>query len=536
MLGKSATYAALSLIFLVCSHRVLASGMEQVGDVSFPISCSADGVQEAFDHAIALLHNMTYVVAGHEFRQITADHPECAMAHWGVAMTLIHPVWPQLPTNHELQRGAAELALARGGSDKTKREEDFIDALGAFYDERESVDHWTRIRRWDAAQAALFEKYPTDDEALAFAALLHIAAAPKDDLEFRMNRDAGSHLEALIERRPKHPGGIHYLIHAYDNAPLAERALGAARSYGAIAPEVPHALHMPSHIFTRRGLWPESVAWNIRARAASRNVPVDGGLYGGFGHSSDYMTYAYLQQGKDDEAREVRDVLFSVELENHFGNAYALAAIPARIALELGDWKRAAALEVRNQKSLLWDDHPAYLGITHFARGIGLARNGQLEEVEQSARALGEISERLKEGSPYWAKQVAIQKSAVEAWGAYAARRLGEAFTLMQRAADAEDALDKHPVTPGPVLPAHELYADMLSLEGRWAEALAAYETTLRTSPNRFNSLAGAGVSAERLGDADKARVLYGQLLMVAGDGNTTRSGLARAREYLDRN
>ena len=281
-----------------------------VGDVSFQISCKADGVQAMFDRGVALLHHMTYEVAAREFSKAAKADPTCAMAHWGIAITLIHPVWPGQPSENVLAQGSRELARARI-LHKTDREASYVEALAAFYDDYENVDHWTRIRRWDEAQTAVRERYPIDDDALALAALLHIAASPKEDLEYRFNREAGALLESLRARRPRHPGAVHYLIHAYDNPPLATKALAAARSYGSIAPDVPHALHMPSHIFTRLGLWLESVEWNIRSREASRNLLVDDAIYKEFAHASDYMTYAYLQAGRDADARKASEALIA---------------------------------------------------------------------------------------------------------------------------------------------------------------------------------------------------------------------------------
>ena len=242
-----------------------------VGDVDFEISCVSDGARQAFNRGIALLHHMTYEVAEMEFSKVAKADANCAIAHWGIAMTLIHPVWPGKPTSEVLERGTEVLARA-ATLRSSVREKAYIDALGAFYRDWRTVDHSDRIRRWSKAQTAVFERYPDDDDALAFAALLSIAAAPKDDLEFRFNREAGAQLEQLLARRPRHAGAVHYLIHAYDNPPLAEKALAAARSYGSIAPDVPHALHMPSHIFTRLGFWMESVEWNIRSREASRHL------------------------------------------------------------------------------------------------------------------------------------------------------------------------------------------------------------------------------------------------------------------------
>ena len=505
-----------------------------VGDVSFRISCKSDDLQAVFNRGVALLHHMTYEVAEREFSKVAKADPDCALAHWGIAMTLIHPVWPGQPAEDVLARGASELARAEALS-KNEREASYIEALAAFYDDWKTVDHGNRIRRWDEAQTALYERYPNDDDALALAALLHIAASPKDDLEYHFNRESGALLESLRARRPRHPGAVHYLIHAYDNPPLATRALAAARSYGSIAPDVPHALHMPSHIFTRLGLWVESVEWNIRSREASRGLVVDGAIYKEFAHASDYMTYAYLQAGQDMDAREASEVLTEApRIQDDFVSAYAYAAVPARIEMERADWKRAAGLDPRQPSHISWDTFPSCEAISHFAKGIGAARSGQLGIARAAVARLDYLVRELEaNGLAYWAKQTVVQKQAVEAWVQLAEGRTQPALISMQAAADAEDALDKHPVTPGAVLPARDLYADMLFEVGKFDEALAAYETTLEFSPNRFYSLAGAGMSAEKAGRPADAGRHYARLVEIAGNGDASRTGLAQARAVL---
>jgi len=477
---------------------------------------------------------MTYEVAEREFSEVAKADPSCAMAHWGIAMTLIHPVWPGQPSKEILARGVGELARART-LQKTTREAAYIEALGAFYDDWETVDHRSRILRWDQAQATVREKYPNDDDALALAALLHIAASPKEDLEYHFNRESGALLESLRARRPRHPGAVHYLIHAYDNPPLAMKALAAARSYGDIAPDVPHALHMPSHIFTRLGLWVESVEWNIRSREASRSLIVDGAIYKEFGHASDYMTYAYLQAGRDADARKASEVLIEApRIQDDFVAAYAYAAVPARVEMERGDWKQAAMLEPRQPGNISWDAYPSCEALTHFAKGIGAARSGQLDVARVAAARLDQLMRKLEaDGITYWAKQTAVQKLAVEAWIQHVEGQTQEALIAMQAAANAEDALDKHPVTPGAVLPSRDLYADMLFGEEQFGEALAAYEATLDISPNRFYSLAGAGKAAEAVGRNADARRYYSRLIEIAGDGDRSRPDLARAHAVL---
>jgi tetratricopeptide (TPR) repeat protein len=515
---------------------VVANTLGDVGDVSFSISCEGEDVGSRFDRAVALLHHMTYEVAEIEFAAIAKRDESCAMAHWGIAMTRVHPVWPGQPAPEDLQRGASAIARARS-LEKTEREGGYVEALAAFYDDWDSVDHLSRIRRWDEAQAALRDRFPSDDDAQAFAALLHVAASPKDDLEYRFNREAGAAMAALFARKPRHPGGIHYLIHAYDSPPLAAQALDAARAYEAIAPAVPHALHMPTHIFTRLGLWMDSAAWNLRSREAARNLLVDGRVYGEFAHASDYMTYAYLQAGQDAAARGAAEALFAVEkLQDYFVSAYGLAAVPARIAIELSDWAEAARLEPRRPGNLSWDDYPACEAIIHFARGLGAARTGQVDAARASSKRLRELVRALDaQGDGYWSQQVTAQRMSVDAWIAHASGQGDAAIRLMEKAAAAEDALDKHPVTPGSVVPARELYAQMLADAERFEEAFDAYVETLQVSPNRFNSLAGAASTAERLGRTSQARGYYERLIEVAGSGETDRTGLADARAFLER-
>lgn len=503
-----------------------------VGKVSFALSCAGDNARDHFERGLALLHHMTYEVAESEFVRVAQVDPDCAMAYWGIALTLIHPVWPGQPTAAVLERGAAQLTRARGLVEDA-REAAYIEALGAFYDHWVETDHATRLRRWAAAQAELAARYPDDDEALALAALLQIAAAPKDDLSFAAQREAGSKLEALRARRPRHPAGIHYLIHAYDNPPLAERALDAARAYDTIAPEVPHALHMPSHIFTRLGLWRESAKWNTRSREAARKLIVDDRIYAEFAHASDYLVYAYLQAGQDADARKARDLLFEAPpVQDNFVAAYAFAAAATRVEMELADWAGAAAIAPRRPGAITWDKYPACEAIVHYARGLGAARSRQLQSARAAVERLGWLAGQL-EADPYWAQQTRIQQQIVQAWIQQAEGQTPAALAAMAAAADGEDALDKHPVTPGAVLPARELYADLLYAAGRHGEALAAYEAALQVSPNRFNSLAGAGRAAEAAGLPAQARRYFSRLVEIAGAGDTVRPGLREARRVL---
>ncbi|MEE8290810.1 MAG: hypothetical protein V3R80_04970 [Candidatus Tectomicrobia bacterium] len=309
-----------------------------------------------------------------------------------------------------------------------------------------------------------------------------------------------------------------------------------ARAYGQVAPKVPHALHMPTHIFTRVGYWDESITWNRRAREAAQSIKIGGGVYSEFAHASDYLTYAFLQLGQDAKALAAHHALFQpASFQDNFPSAYALAAVPARLVLERAQWEAAATLPVRQPETFPWEKYPQCEAIIHFARGVGAARSGNLPAAQDSIRMLEGIAEQAAQADlSYWAQQVKVQQLTIQAWLTYAENRREEALRLMTEAAALEDSLDKHPVTPGAVLPARELLGDMLMEVGRYGDALAAYEAMLRISPNRFNSLASAGRAAERAGLSPEATTYYTRLLKLAGESDTVRPGLTYAKAFLD--
>jgi tetratricopeptide (TPR) repeat protein len=536
----------LVLVFMFVTYRVplqaedtaplvVSTQLKEVGTVDLPTSCTGEGVQDRLNRGLALLHHMTYEVAEREFQTVAEQDPTCAMAYWGIAMTLVHPVWPGFPSEVVLKKGASAVQRARELGGKTEQERLYIEAIGAFYDEWDTVDHRTRLNRWDRAQKRVTDVFPHDNEASALYALVHVAASPKEDLTYAYNREAGVILEKLLARQPTHPGALHYGIHAYDNPPLARKALEMARTYGQVAPEIPHALHMPTHIFTRLGYWQESITWNRHAREAARSIRVEGGIYGEFAHASDYMTYAFLQLGQDAKALAAQQELLKPEhFHDHFASAYALAAVPARIVLERAQWEAAATLRARQPETFPWEKYPWCEAISHFARGVGAARSGNLSAAQDSIRILGGIAEQAAQADlNYWMQQVKVQQVTIQAWRAYAENRTEEALRTMTEAAELEDSLDKHPITPGAVLPARELLGDMLMEVGRYGDALKAYEATLRISPNRFNSLAGAGRAAERAGMSAEATTYYKQLLAQASEGDTRRPGVTYARTFL---
>lgn len=499
------------------------------GVVTFETSCAPEA-HARFTTGLALLHHMMYDQAEVEFNAAAEKDPACAMAHWGVAMSIIHPLWGERPRDEAFRKGAAALARAKEIGAPTDRERAYIAALEPFYTAWAETPYPAQLEAFEAGFAQVSQAYPEDVEAGAFHGLAMLATAPKSDRTFARQQQAGMLLESLHGRAPEHPGLFHYVIHAYDNPALASRAVEVARGYDRLAPEVPHALHMPSHIFIRLGLWEDAASWNARSAAAALRQPVGDHTSMHYAHALDYLVYAGLQRAQDEAAEEIAGRLAAVaNFQPGLAAAYAVAAVPARLALERRDWQRAASLAPAATFS--WEAFPNAEAITHFARALGAARLGDEAKVNDAIATLDRLHGRLTEaGESYWASLVDAQRKTVQAWMAHASGDTEEAIALMKAAADAEDALDKHPVTPGAVLPARELYGEMLLLAGRADEALEAYETSLRISPNRLNALLGAGRAAVLAGDPDRAAAFYTQAVSQAGDGE--REGLEEARTF----
>ncbi len=514
---------------------VIGTEGEPLGVIHFPTSCDP-AAQADLERGLALLHHMNYERSELAFRSAGEDDPECALAHWGVAMTWVHPLWPDTVTPEKRAAGEALLERARNAAHTSEREQGYVAALAAYYSgaerkERERLASF--LDGWSAVHAA----HPDDPEAAVLHALALLGTAPAEDKTFARQIQAGEILEGVHARMPHHPGAHHYIIHAYDFPPLAERALAVARQYDDLAPENTHALHMTSHIFTRLGLWPESIDFNARAaRAASDRTPA-GEVSLHHLHALDYLAYAYLQQADDEAAQGVLEAMKRLEppLQDHAVAAYALAAIPARQALERRDWEAAAAIEPRSPAGISWEKFPYTEAISWFARALGAARTGrpdaaraaiaELESLERAARALDQ---------PYdWGTQVAIQRTAADAWLEHAAGNVERALELARKAAEMETATEKSPVTPGEVLPARELYGDMLLDAGRYTDAIATYEVALARSPNRFNSLSGAARAAERAGDSQLAGSFYRRLSEICPKPTGRQSELERAQRFL---
>ena len=512
---------------------------EQIGAVNFPVSCTEPAASDVL-RGVALVHNMTYLGAETWFTNAIDADPGCAMAYWGLAMSYVHPLWPDAPTEAQFAKGLELLTTAQGIDDMTAREAAYIDALLAYYRDGVNRTEGERLTSFEAGWKRVYEEYPEDLEATAFYALALIATARLSDQGNAIRSDAGQIAENLLTQVPAHPGAHHYIIHAYDTPSFAEQALVVARNYGKVAPDVPHALHMPTHIFTRLGLWPESIEWNRRSAAAALTGLNAEIISSEYLHALDYLVYAYLQVGADTQAAELVEQVLAVQ--GPYGemsrgvSAYALAAIPARYALERRQWAEAAALKDRAPASFPWAESFApYEALSWFAIGIGAARNGDSDGAREAALRLQRLHDQVQAaGNSYWAMQIEIQRLSVNAWLAFADENADQAIQVMRQATDLEASTNKHAVTPGEILPAQELLGDMLLELDQPAVALTAYRTALLRSPNRFNAIYGAAVAAERSGNPAQARQYYQALTDMCADAETNRARLAQARARLE--
>jgi tetratricopeptide (TPR) repeat protein len=507
---------------------------DALGKVSFPISGSPEA-QSRFERALALMHHMMYVQAEKEFTALANLEPNLAMAHWGIAMTQLHPLWPGQPSEDALKKGLAAVQKAKSLNPPTKREQAYIAAAETFYKDWDTVGHRERIALWETAQEKVYRANLDDTDAVAFYALSHLATASKADKDYAHQKEAGVLLDKLFAKEPEHPGVLHYTIHAYDNPMLASRGVAAARAYDKIAPEIPHSLHMPTHIFVRLGIWPDTIFWNIRSAEAALKYPAKESISHHYAHGLDYLAYAYLQGAEDKNAEDTLKKLKAKDnYQETFVSAYALAAIPARYFLERRQWAEAAALEVRSPNTFPWEKFPQLEAITYFSRGLGAARSGDSATAGQTVEILDALyKSTVNAGRPYWATLVDSQRKTVAAWAALAEGNKKQALKMMLEAAILEDSVDKHPVTPGAILPARELLGDMLALMGKHAEAIEAYETSLKISPNRFNSLYGAGRTAEIAGKLEKAKSYYSKLVQLSTKADSDRPGIKQAKMFL---
>jgi tetratricopeptide (TPR) repeat protein len=515
---------------LVAQEPHHAPGAEQLGAVVFPTSCST-AVQPKFERAVALLHSFWWDQAERAFTEVAAEDPSCAMAHWGLALARWNNPFGPGPSGRQLAAGAeaAERAVAIGAP--TVRERGFIDAAAALYREHATVTNPARLRRYADVMARAHAAHPDDGEVVMFYAIALVATAPPGDTTFAQQRRAMGLLEPLFEARPDHPGLAHYMIHTNDSPRLAQLGLRAARRYAEIAPSVPHAQHMPSHIFVRLGLWDETIQANRRSYEAAEAYARErhpGAVSMDAMHALDYLVYGYLQRGEDSAAAAMAGRAAAADKVAEPGNfaiEYARASIPARMALELGRWQDAATLPTTLSTS------PAPQAIIRFARGIGAARLGDAAAVRREVVALEQLeAQLLEQPNPYWGRVAGVKRRALSAWVMLADGDTAGALREAAAAADLEETIDKHPVTPGEVVPARELQADMLFEIRRYAEARRLYEATVAREPQRARSVFGAGRAAELAGDMAAARRWYTTYLDLVREGDGARPELMVAR------
>src|SRR6476660_431955 len=524
--------------------------LRAAGTVDFKVS-GAPEVRSEFIRGVALLHSFFYEEARRIFTEVAAKDPNCAMAQWGIAMTWWHPIWTP-PTPDEMSAGKAAIEKAMGMTAGTERERGFIQALNVYYNTSDSpnlgavgqschgpVGARDRGVAYEKEMRQLSERYPDDFEAQTFYAfaILAVGYATPTDTTLAKQLHAAALLEKLWKKNPNHPGVTHYLIHSYDYPALAERCLGAARIYDSIAPWVPHSLHMPSHIFTRLGMWEESIAANRSSADASRAYAAmrhRDATEAEELHALDYMAYSYLKEGQDAKAKEIVDFAATVRKTNpelEFSAAYALAAIPSRYALERNAWSDAAALQIPELPH--WSSFPFMEALVEYAHALGRAHTGDLDGARKAMDRMRHLRDATSDPKfDYFKGQLDQQMEAASAWVAYGENKREDAVSILRRAADAEDILGKHPVSPGALVPAREQLGDLLIALDRPKEAPQEFEAALKIYPGRFRCLYGAAQAAKLIGEKEKADRYYAKLIEQTAKADASRSELAELREY----
>ncbi|AUC81021.1 hypothetical protein CW733_02270 [Lacinutrix sp. Bg11-31] len=526
---------ALASIDLKRGELLLCS-TEQFGDVSFSLDCNYE-VKETFDLALSLLHSFEYTEAEKAFVKVVDMDPECAMAYWGITMSMYHGLWAP-PSENDLNKGLQLLAIAET-LQKTESAQQYLGAITAFYKDWKTKDHRTRVLLYEKEMERMYAKQKEDTEAAIFYALAIRAAADPKDKTYARQKKSGKILEDLFIKQPNHPGIAHYIIHNYDYPELAQMALNTARRYAIIAPASAHAQHMPSHIFTRLGLWQESINTNINSASSAvcyaESIAPNANWTQEI-HAVDYLVYAYLQLGDNKKAQEELDAMQSVTAvfpKNHFASSYALIAMPIRMALENKNWKQAANLELPSI-AFPWEKLPWEKSMMHFGKALGYSHTGNIALAEAELNTLHILHKKLVEANEtYKADQVNIQVHAANAWIQLAKGNKTEALNLMQLAAKLENETSKHPVTPGEVLPADELLGDMLLALNKPKEALDAYEVNLLGHPNRFNGIYGTAIAAKQSGNPEKATQYFKELIELTKHVNSDRLELEEARLFI---
>lgn len=520
--------------------ELLLCNSESFGEVDFSLACSYE-TRATFNLALSLLHSFEYAEAERAFVKVIDMDPDCAMAYWGVSMSIFQSLWMQSDLSY-LEKGEKLLKIANK-LPKSDLEKGYLDAISIFYTDWKNIDKPTRQRLYEKKMEALYNKYDGNTEVAVFYALAILAAADPDDKSYSRQKKSGKILEDLFAEKPNHPGIAHYIIHNYDYPELAEKGLSTARRYAEIAPASAHAQHMPSHIFTRLGLWEESISTNINSATSANCYGANvnpGATWSQEIHAVDYLVYAYLQNGNNQKAQEhlqETQAITSVFPKQDFAAAYALIAIPVRMVLENKQWEHAANLQLPTINFFTWETLHWETAMLHFGRALGFSHIGHVTAAETELEALETLHQKLLNAKEeYKAKQVSIQVHSAKAWIAFAKGNKEEALTYMKKAAYLESQTSKHPVTPGEVLPADELLGDLLLALNQPAEALEAYEINLKGHPNRFNGIYGAAMAAKASGNQEKAVSYFKALLKLAEKSNSNRPELKEAKDFIDKN
>lgn len=542
LIFKFAVLVSILFLFSVsCSDQKVAETQRtyltpdvMCGTVQFSDGCSPK-LDTLIAFGIALIHHMTYDDAEYTFNKVIELDKDCFWGYWGKAMTYIHPLWPDIPDEKTLNAGFAlcqnALKLA-----ETEKEKLYAEAVASFFEDGVNKTEPERLEAFRIGWQTASNEMPDDIEAKMFRVLSMLATVSPGDKSYKIQIEAGAICEEVMKIIPDHPAAFHYAIHAYDNPVLAPNAIRVAREYFKLAPEIPHALHMPTHIFTRLGYWQESIDLNMRSAAAALKLPVDGQISNHYFHALDYMVYAYLQQSQYDKAKEISDLLDTIHgpYQPLPQIAYSLAAIPGRLALEYQNWTEAANLSITHP-DFPWKKFPQYESLLYYAKGIGAGRSKNIEVANQTLQKLDELQHTFTdiESNKYWINQIEIQKKVVKAWELYAQDEMEKSIKMMIAAADLEDATDKNPVTPGSLLPAREMLGDLYLELNRPKDALIQYELSLKNNPNRFNTLYGAGKSAELLGNKEKAKYYYLALEKINKSSGPNRERMVHAKNVI---